>query len=188
MKENKNIIIVIIILLIVGVIAKITILIIEKENELISPEEVVTDNQYTNIEYKEESAINEFDSENIIGFLTINKIDLRAKVKVGSDSETLKNYIGIIGTNTYDGNVSLAAHNRGYEKSYFARLNELELNDEIVYETNFFTRKYKVTDIKVIKETDLSVLENSNNNKLTLITCIKNKSTQRLCVVAEEIL
>ena len=181
--KNKKIVIIFIILIIIGMVAMAFILNIKNENQLVLPEEISTDEEYKNIKYTDGSSL---DNNDIIGFLNINKIDLRAKVKVGSDKETLKNYIGVIGTNTYDGNVCLAAHNRGYENSYFARLNELEVNDLFVYETNFFKKEYKVTDIKVIKDTDLSVLESSKNNKLTLITCIKNKKTQRLCVVAEE--
>lgn len=173
---------------IIGIVGMLVITKIYMENNLVSPEEVTTDEKYVDISYKDDEELKNIENEDIIGYLSIEKIDLRAKVKSGSDKETLKNYIGIIGTNIYDGNVCFAAHNRGYENSFFARINELELNDQIVYETNFFKRVYKVTDIKVIKDTDLSVLDNCQNNKLTLITCVKNRSTQRLCVQAEEIL
>ena len=182
--RKKKMIIIFIILMIICIVAMTILFDLKNEKQLVLPEEITTDEEYTNIKYTDESLLD--NTDDIVGFLNINKIDLRAKVKIGSDKETLKNYIGVIGTNIYDGNVCLAAHNRGYEHSYFARLNELEVNDLIVYETNFFKKEYKVTDIKVIKDNDLSVLESSKNNKLTLITCIKNKKTQRLCVVAEE--
>lgn len=124
----------------------------------------------------------------ILGTLYIDKINIKAPVKEGSTEEILKSYIGHIEeTAIYDGNVGLAAHNRGNEYSYFARLNELEQGDEIVYESAYGTKKYKVEVSKVILETDWSLLENSNENKITLITCIANRPNQRLCVQALEL-
>ena len=44
--------------------------------------------------------------------------------------------------------------------------------------------KYIVQDKKEILETDWSMLKQTKDNRLTLITCIKNKVNQRLCVQA----
>ena len=118
----------------------------------------------------------------------MKKYGLKAEVKEGSSNEILNEYIGHIeNTSTYDGNVGLAGHNRGNKNSYFARLNELENGDIITYQTNFFTRKYKVDNIQTILETDWNLLKETDQNKLTLITCIANKKLQRLCVQATEI-
>ena len=59
--------------------------------------------------------------------------------------------------------------------------------ENITYKTNFFTRKYKVDNIQTILETDWNLLKETDQNKLTLITCIANKKLQRLCVQATEI-
>ena len=48
-------------------------------------------------------------------------------------------------------------------------------------------KKYKVSDIKQIEDTDISVLENTQDNMITLITCVKNVPSKRLCVQAKEI-
>lgn len=82
----------------------------------------------------------------------------------------------------------MLGHNRGNQYSYFARINELEKGDIITYQTKFYTRDYKVDNIQTIFETDWSLLENTAENKLTLITCIANKKNQRLCVQATEVL
>lgn len=125
--------------------------------------------------------------EGIMGRLIIKKIDLNGEIKEGSSQEILKDYIGHIEeTAKYDGNVGLAAHNRGNQYSYFARINELEIGDEIIYQNKYGDKKYKVNQKKDILETDWSTLENSSENKLTLITCIKNRVNQRLCVQAVE--
>ena len=123
-----------------------------------------------------------------IGDLEIKRINLKGPVQEGSSPKVLKEYIGHIeGTPIYDGNVCLAAHNRGNKHSYFSRINELSEGDEIVYNTDFYSRHYKVVNIKEIDETDWEMLEDSNENKLTLITCIKNKKDKRLCVQAVQV-
>ncbi len=124
----------------------------------------------------------------VLGTLKIEKIGLEAPVREGSSSEVLKEYIGHIEESSmFDGNVGLAAHNRGNEFSYFSRLKELVEGDTVEYITNYGTRTYKVNTVKVILETDWTMLANSNENKLTMITCISNRPTQRLCVQAVEI-
>ena len=158
---------------------------------LFSYDKKIIENEKQNITEQEddirEQEITEddgFDDE-IIGTLIIEKIDLKGDVKEGSTNEILKDYIGHIEeTAKYDGNVGLAAHNRGNKYSYFARINELELGDEIVYTTKYGERKYVVDTKKEILETDWNDLEGTSDNKLTLITCIKNKTNQRLCVQA----
>ena len=57
-------------------------------------------------------------------------------------------------------------------------------NAIIVYTTKYGERKYIVDTKKEILETDWSNLEGTSDNRLTLITCIKNKVNQRLCVQA----
>lgn len=154
----------------------------EHDYDLVNLAEISTDEEYVNVIYhKEENLL----KEDVLGILNIEKIGLIATVKEGSTTNILKEYIGHISeTAKYDGNIGLAAHNRANQYSYFARLNELETGDKIIYKTKFYTREYKVEKKKVIYETDWSVLEDDGNNKLTLITCIAGKREQRLCVQA----
>ena len=122
------------------------------------------------------------------GFIQIDKIGLYAEVKEGSSEEVLENYVGHIEeTAEFDGNVGLAAHNRGANVNYFENLNQLKVGDEIIYKYNEKIRKYKIEKISEILDTDWSKFENSEENKLTLITCINNKINLRLCVEAKEI-
>lgn len=144
---------------------------IESTNEIIVAEEEIEDFNFQ-----------------IIGTLIIDKIELVAPIKEGSSSEVLEDYVGHIEeTAIYDGNVGLAAHNRGNEYSYFARLNELENGDKVIYKTQYGTREYIVDKIEIILETDWTLLANTQKNKITMITCIANRPTQRLCVQASEI-
>lgn len=157
----------------------------EHKYDLTRIEDIKTDENYINVTYDKVEDINKSD---VLGILTIDKIGVKATVKEGSKSNILKDYIGHIEeTSKFDGNIGLAAHNRNNKYSYFARLNELRNGDVIIYETKYYKRKYKVEKIKTIYETDWSTLKNTNENKITLITCISGKRNQRLSVQAVEI-
>lgn len=154
-------------------------------NKLVSVDDIKTDDDFKNVTYDK---VEDILDDSVLGILTIEKIELNATVKEGSDSVVLKDYIGHIeGTASFDGNIGLAGHNRGNDYSYFARLNELEKGDIITYQTKFYTRQYKVDNIQVIYETDWSLLKDTKENKITMVTCISNKRNQRLCVQATEI-
>ncbi len=159
----------------------------EHEYELTDIEEIKTDEKYINVVYEKEEKIDEIQDESILGILTIEKIDLKAEVKDGSSQEILKEYIGHMPeTSKYEGNIGLAAHNRGTEYAYFARINELERGDKIKYKTKFYERTYIVNKKVVIYDTDWSYLEATRDNRITMITCIANKPDQRLCIQAIE--
>jgi sortase A len=83
-----------------------------------------------------------------------------------------------------EGNVCLAAHNTN---KFWAKLHTLETGDKITYISFLGTKEYQVTNKTQISETDWSLLENTNENTLTLITCVKGQKEKRLCVQATEI-
>lgn len=180
MKKLKIICVIIIILLFAGT----SIFLINNNKELVNVKDIQTDDKFENVTY--DKAEDVWD-DSVLGILTIEKIGLNATIKEGTSNEILLNYIGHIEeTATYDGNIGLAGHNRGCENSYFARINELEEGDIIKYKTKFFDRIYVVDNIQIINETDWSLLESTEENKLSLITCIANIRNQRLCVQATE--
>ena len=179
---NKKIFVLFIVLILIVAIG----FLFSYDKKVIEQEKQNTSEQLDNTEDVEKE-VTEDDGfeEDLIGSLKIEKINLNGTVKEGSTNEILRDYIGHIEeTAKYDGYVGLAAHNRGNKYSYFARINELEPGDEIVYTTKYGERKYIVDTKKEILETDWSNLEGTSDNRLTLITCIKNKVNQRLCVQA----
>lgn len=180
MKKVKIICVIIIVLLLTGI----SIFLINNNRKLVDVNDIKTDDRFEDVTYDDVEAVWD---DSVIGIINIEKIGLNATVKEGTFSEILLNYIGHIEeTATYYGNVGLAGHNRGCKNSYFARINELEEGDIIKYKTKFFERTYVVDNIQAIYETDWSLLESTEENKLTLITCIANKRNQRLCVQATE--
>ena len=126
--------------------------------------------------------------EDSIGTLTIPDILLdKAPIKEGTELSILSSAIGhFTSTSLYAGNVGLASHNGGESGDFFKNLDKVKVGTEIYYQTNYGTRRYVVKIVKVIDETDWSLLENTQDNRLTLITCVKGKSSKRLCVQAVE--
>lgn len=120
--------------------------------------------------------------------ILIPKINLDAPILEGTSSEILRKGVGHFEeTSNWNGNVCLAAHNRGYKYNYFQEIKRLEIGDTIVYLNNNDSRTYAVTWKGKIKETDLSCLKDTKENTLTLLTCVENMPEYRLCVQACEI-
>ena len=120
--------------------------------------------------------------------LEIPKINLVADISEGTSEEILNKYIGhFIDSKFWNGNVALAAHNRGYKVNYFNRIKELEQGDEILYYFGNLKRRYEVYSKEIVNETDLTILDNTNVNVLTLVTCVENKPKLRRCIKAIEV-
>lgn len=120
--------------------------------------------------------------------IEIPKISLIAPIAEGTSQEVMLEYVGHFeNTKMLEGNVGLAAHNRGYPINYFAKLKELEIGDEIIYKTKYGTKKYKVNLTIVIQDTDWSYLQETKENKITLITCVENQPSKRRCIQGIEI-
>lgn len=133
---------------------------------------------------KEELELN----DNVIGILEIPSLDLIAPVQEGTSENVLKEAIGHFSESSFwNGNVTFASHNRSQYVQYFENIDKLQPGDEIIYKTKLGTRTYAVYESTIIESTDWSVIENTKNNIVTLITCINNNPDSRLCVKAKEI-
>lgn len=119
--------------------------------------------------------------------LEIPRIGLSAQISEGTSEEILNEYIGHFeNTNKNSGNIALAAHNRGYKVNYFERLKELEIGDEVIYTVNNLVKEYEISSKNIIKDTEVEVLEKTDENILTLITCVENEPSLRRCLIAKE--
>ena len=144
---------------------------------------LINENNSTKEEITNNTDSKESELEKYDWYLEIPKIGLYAPIEEGTDDEILNRSVGHFeDTVRRNGNCGLAGHNRGYDKNYFARVKELENGDIIYYFVDDKKYKYEVKDIFIIYETDWSVLENTEDNMITLITCIENREEYRLCV------
>ena len=133
-------------------------------------------------------ALDESD-KNVIGYISIEKIGLdKAPIAEGTDLKTIGKYVGHFeNTSFLDGNVCLCSHNRGSNAAYFGEIKNLVEGDIITYITKYETKEYAVKEVKQIEETDLSVLNQTEDNRITLITCVENQKNLRQCVVGIEV-
>lgn len=153
---------------------------IVNENIVIGTQTNVVDQQKVNSRDIEES-------NEVIGKLIIPSIEVCAPIIDGTSSEVLKIAVGHFKNTSYwNGNVVLASHNRGMYAHYFEKINKLVANDEIIYQTQIGTRVFLVESAEIIDEKNLSVLDNTQKNYLTLITCVTGHPESRLCVKAVE--
>lgn len=111
-------------------------------------------------------------------------ISLRAPIIFSVSEEAvldqlLEGVVGLAGTALPNerGNVVLLGHSSnlawraGDYKTIFSLLDHLENGDSITIYYQYEHYEYQVTEKKIVKPTDLSVLEKTNTPTLTLITC-----------------
>jgi sortase A len=125
-----------------------------------------------------------YNADGSIGALSIPKLGVTAKVFEEESLENLKKGVGHFkSTSCWDGNVGFAAHNRGLA-DYFGQIQTLKTGDKIVYTTKLGTRTYEVFFVGQIKETDFSRLGRTEDNIVTLTTCVRDVPELRWCVQA----
>lgn len=131
------------------------------------------------------------DEENgSIGILSIPALGLSVNVYEAEDEmEAMSRGVAHFkSTSAYDGNVGLSAHNINFDGTdgYFKNLHTLKTGDTVSYKTALGEREYEVSLVKTISETDWSYLSRSTENRLTMVTCISGKPTQRVLVQATQ--
>ena len=123
-----------------------------------------------------------------LGEVAIARVGLKAKVFEDTNAQSMAKGAGHFVSSAYwDGNVALFRHNRGNGCAYFAQLKDVRVGDTVTYTTNLGTKTYQVIYVGTISYTDYSPLNASGDNRLTLITCIADQPSLRLCVQAVEI-
>ena len=110
-------------------------------------------------------------SGELVGRITIPRLDVSAIVLEGVDKKTLRRGAGHIPATALprqeEGNVGIAAH----RDSFFRGLKDIREDDTIELTTLDGTFRYKVEWTKIVKPTDVSVLEPTEEPVLTLVTC-----------------
>jgi sortase A len=105
-----------------------------------------------------------------LGRIEISRVGLKAMVQEGIDERTLRHAVGHIpGTPLpgQRGNVAFAGH----RDTFFRGLRNVRLGDEITVTTLNGTYNYHVNSTKVVKPEETEVLDATNDDILTLVTC-----------------
>jgi sortase A len=104
------------------------------------------------------------------GVLEIPSLKLTVPIFTGTSELVLNRGVGWIEGTAMpgeDGNVGLAGHRDGY----FRVLKDLKLGDTIEVQSVGRTLRYRVTNLKVVEPTDVSVLDPTDEPSVTLVTC-----------------
>jgi sortase A len=106
----------------------------------------------------------------VIGRLDIPRLNLSVMVREGADERTLSRAVGHIPGTALPGkigNVGLAGH----RDTFFRALRNIREDDTIELETTSGSFRYVVKSTKIVTPRDVSVLEASGGETLTLVTC-----------------
>lgn len=106
----------------------------------------------------------------LLGRIEINAIGLSAIILEGVEDGTLRHAVGHIpGTPSpgQPGNIALAAH----RDTFFRGLGKIRQDDEILLTTTNGSYRYRVASTQVVEPEDTKVLDDSEDDSLTLVTC-----------------
>ena len=123
--------------------------------------------------------------------LRIPKIDSENLVREGTSSSVLSDALGHEAETAYigeKGNCVIAGHRNYSFGKYFNRLNEVEIGDDIYVDAMDGTHSYKVSEIKVVTPDQIEILDDTEDEQLTLYTCTPIYiATHRLVIIAKPV-
>lgn len=123
-------------------------------------------------------------SNGSLGTLKIPSIGLTVGVYEGTgDAPLLKGAGHFEGTSIWAGNICIAGHNRGVRND-FGKIHTLKSGDIITFTTVLGTRTYAVSSVTKVSVNDVSGLEPSAANMISLFTCVENQPAYRWRVTA----
>jgi len=126
-------------------------------------------------------------SDGSIGTLAIPSLSISTKVYEGTTSASMAKGLGHFAESSgWNGNVCLAGHNRSAAHA-IGRIKDMKIGDTIRYTTVLGTRTYAVAFVGTISSTDWSYICATPDNRITLITCLSNQPSLRVCLVAVEV-
>lgn len=122
--------------------------------------------------------------------IEIPKIDVNLPVYFGDTLEVLKKGVGHSSGSYFPGEGGSVVYMGHNSKKMFRRFSELQKGNEIIIKTNYGEYKYKIYDMKLIKETELEKLPIQKQQELLMVyTCYPfnnfGYTTQRYVVYAE---
>ncbi len=124
--------------------------------------------------------------------LKINSAEIYGKIVDGDDANAMERgfwHYPLSSTPGYRGNTVIIGHrflNIPPRTDTLFNLDKVRVGDQIVVEQEFNSYSYTVINTFVVDRNDVSVLENTNDYRITIITCTPLwSSEQRLIVVGK---
>ena len=106
----------------------------------------------------------------LLGVLEISSVGLKVPVYSTSNDLTMDRGAGVIDGMAYpheEGNIGISGHRDGY----FRVLKDIQPGDEIMLQTLNGQKKFTIDSTKVVEISDTSMLQDTWDQTLTLVTC-----------------
>lgn len=121
------------------------------------------------------------DNDDSIGKLIINKISLKENLySINNPKNNIEEHVTIL--EEIDNTIIIAAHSGTGSIAYFERLDELNINDEIILIYKNKKYKYIVTEIYEEKKNGYIHINKDKKRQLVLTTCSPKKANYQLIV------
>ena len=132
------------------------------------------------------STVNKDANDEIIGTLTIDKLNLSKKIyNINSSHNNVEENVTIL--NDDINLIVLAAHSGPGYIAFFNDLDKLELNDTVNLTYNNKKLVYKVTNIEEQPKDGTIEINKTDKQRLILTTCSKKDKTKQLVVITKKI-
>ena len=160
----------------------------------VSQEKLISEFKESVVQSESADVVDEPTTENpaiagdVLYNLRIPAIESENPVREGVSKGVLADSLGHEPDTAYigeQGNCVIAGHRNYTFGKFFNRLDEVKKGDLIYVDTRTGTKEYAVTEIKVVEPTEVSVLEDTGVEQLTLYTCTPiYVATHRLVIIA----
>jgi sortase A len=106
----------------------------------------------------------------LIGRLEIPRLSVSVITREGVDARVLRSAVGHVPATALPGQPGNAAF-AGHRDTFFRKLREIREGDRVVVTTPEARHEYVVRETRIVKPTDVSVLDRTPDAVLTLVTC-----------------
>lgn len=127
--------------------------------------------------------------DNCIGILEIDSVGINAIITEGVTQKQLRYSLGHFPESPLledGGNFCICGHSSVIYDMLLNNLHNVKIGDIIKVTTNESTFRFRVSEMEVIEATDTYVIANTNDDRITIITCT-DEGKRRLCVVGYKI-
>lgn len=106
----------------------------------------------------------------LIGRLEVPRLGVSVITREGVDARILRSAVGHVPSTALPGQSGNAAF-AGHRDTFFRKLREIREGDRVVVITPEARHEYVVRETRIVKPTDVSVLDRTPDPVLTLVTC-----------------
>ena len=137
-------------------------------------EQVINEEKQETTKEEDGQSLESINGYKPIALMEIPSINLSQGIVEGIDDASLQYYLGHFEDSVgpgEKGNFSIAGHRVSDYSEAFVNLYKAEIGDEIIVKANKKEYIYKITKSFIVSPTDISVLEDTDNATITLVTC-----------------